>query len=326
MLLAHACEMLLKAAMKLRGAEILRPDGQQTLTFRQCVDFAVTDSERRFVEHTEGLVLRALILVRNQEQHYLAEVTERALAVLLTWSVGVFGGVLQREFQYDLGEVVPVRAVPDIVLQGGDITALAVADVTDARKLIQGHNRSKTKGEAQIRPWAAINRALSGDASAHGQDASAIAETLSIAMRRETEASDVFKALGAAPVVHHELRNDLVLRFSPDANLAVRLVGSAEQGTEAIPLSGKAKAVHWNLAPTQVAERLDISNPKVRALGKFLGFDYVDGDQYVDVIKGKVPITRYSEEAVIQLKAGLENYDLTKVWKWSRGQIKKEEV
>ena len=326
MLLAHACEMLLKAAMTLRGADIWQRSRQQTLSFRLCVDFAVTDSEQRFVEHTEGLVLRALVLVRNQEQHYLAEVTERALAVLLTWSVGVFGSILRREFQYDLSEVVPVRAVSDIVLQSGDIAALAMADVTDVRELIRGHSRSRSKGEAQIRPWAAINRALSEPTSAYDQDSSAIAETLGIAMRRETEAADVFEALGAAPIVHQGLRNDLVLRFSPDANVAVKLVSSTEQGTDPIPLSGAAKAEHWDQTPGQVAEQLDITNPKLRALGRFIGFDYENGDQYVDIIKGSVPITRYSDEAVARLKAALEQHDIDRVWAWSRGKLPKTDV
>lgn len=327
LLLAHAFEMLLKAGMRQRGADIWRVNQEETLTFRQCTDFAVTDSEQRFVEHSEGLVIRALILVRNQEQHYLTEVTERALAVLMAWSIGAFGGILQREFQYELSEIVPTRAIPDIVLKEGDIAALATAEIVEVRDIIKEHNRSQAKGEARLRPWAAINRALVDDMTTLGQDVNIIAQTLSIAMQRGTKASEVFSALDAAPIIHKGLPTDVAFRFSPDAELTVRLVASESTATGSIPLSGKAKAEHWHLLPTQVMKKLGITNPKMRALGRFLGFNYDDGDEFVDVVPGgSSPVIRYSNAALAALKDGLSRYDLGDIWEWEKGKRDREDI
>lgn len=324
LLLAHAFEMLLKAGMRQRGADIWRVNQEETLTFRQCTDFAVTDSEQRFVEHSEGLVIRALILVRNQEQHYLTEVTERALAVLMAWSIGAFGGILQREFQYELSEVVPMRAIPDIVLKEGDVAALATAEIVEVRDTMKEHSRSQAKGEARLRPWAAINRALGDNVLTFGQDTNIITQTLNIAMRKGTKANEVFDALSTAPVIHNSLHADVPFRFSRDAELTVRLVASGSATAGSIPLSGKAKAEHWNLFPKQVAKELGITNPKLRALGRFLSFNYEDGDEFVDVVPGGV--IRYSSDALAALKEGLLNYELSDIWEWSRGKRDRKDV
>lgn len=324
LLLAHSFEMLLKAGILARGGNIRTSSGERTHTMSKCISIAFSSEGIAFLERAEEEVLRAVSIVRNQEQHHFAEITERALSILMAWSTDTYGKILRRVFDRDLGSVLPLRSAPDFAVSPETLVRLLNDDVLDAKSLFRDHPRSISIISAKLRGWASINAALDGSDSDVKIREAQIRQTFDELIRKSTDAPAIFAALERAPDVTRGSSISLELRFGTDtgADAALRVVPAAADDPEAVHIRPDRFPDEHVLSPQDVYNHLGITNPKMRALGQFLGFDYENGDIYVHVIKGgKVPLLRYSALAQETLEQGLRDHDLDDVWAWHRGKL-----
>jgi hypothetical protein len=88
-LLDHAFEMLLKAAILHRGGSIREKRAKQTIGFDACVRKSLSDGEIKFLREEQALVLQTINGLRDAAQHHLLDVSEGQLYVHIQASTGL---------------------------------------------------------------------------------------------------------------------------------------------------------------------------------------------------------------------------------------------
>jgi hypothetical protein len=80
-LLDHAFEMLLKAAILHRGGAIRKPREKQTIGFDECLRKALSDGGVQFLKREQVFQLQAINTLRDPAQHHLVDFSEQHLYI-----------------------------------------------------------------------------------------------------------------------------------------------------------------------------------------------------------------------------------------------------
>ena len=80
-LLDHAFEMLLKAAIVHRGGSIKKPQEDRTISFKECLRKALSNAEIQFLKKEQVLQLQMLNRLRDATQHHLVALSEQHLYI-----------------------------------------------------------------------------------------------------------------------------------------------------------------------------------------------------------------------------------------------------
>jgi len=89
-LLDHAFEMLLKAAILHRGGSIREKGAKQTIGFDHCVRKSLSDGTLRFLDEEEALLLQAINGLRDAAQHHIVDISEAHLYIQAQAGLGIF--------------------------------------------------------------------------------------------------------------------------------------------------------------------------------------------------------------------------------------------
>ena len=92
-LIDHAFEMLLKAAIIHRRGKIRKPGENQTIGFNECLGKAVSEVGVQFLVGEQELQLRALNGLRDAAQHYLLDLSEQHLYIHVQAGFTLFSDV-----------------------------------------------------------------------------------------------------------------------------------------------------------------------------------------------------------------------------------------
>jgi hypothetical protein len=111
-LLDHAFEMLLKAAILHRGGAIRKPREKQTIGFDECLRRGLSDGSVRFLTHEQVLQLQALNTLRDASQHHLVDLSEQHLYIHAQAGVTLFRDIVRSVFDQDLKVHLPSRVLP----------------------------------------------------------------------------------------------------------------------------------------------------------------------------------------------------------------------
>lgn len=102
MMLDHAAEMLLKAALADRGDSLRNPKNGYTHSVEHCLFLANEDPTLRFLSNDERRTIQVLNALRDQAQHFIADVTEELLYTVSQGIVTLFADLLPRLFAVSL--------------------------------------------------------------------------------------------------------------------------------------------------------------------------------------------------------------------------------
>jgi len=111
-LLDHAFEMLMKAAILHRGGKIREPRAKETIGFDKCVRRSLTDGRIKFLEDEQALLLQTINGLRDAAQHHLLDISEAQLYLHLQSGVTLFRDLLHKVFGEELRTHRPERVLP----------------------------------------------------------------------------------------------------------------------------------------------------------------------------------------------------------------------
>ncbi len=159
----HAMEMLLKASIRERGGDINNKDRTgQKIGFDACVGRGLSDGQIQFLSEDQAKLLRMINGQRDAAQHYLVDVSEELLYLLLQAGVGLIRDVMLKVFLVDLNTKLPARVLPISTTPPTDLQTLFEREISIVRQMLAPGNRQRIEAEARLRSLIIVDKALIG--------------------------------------------------------------------------------------------------------------------------------------------------------------------
>ena len=164
-LLDHAFEMLLKAAILHRGGAIRKPREKQTIGFDECLRKAVSDGSVQFLKQEQILGLQAINTLRDAAQHHLVDLSEQHLYIHAQAGLTLFRDVVRAVFDQDLQTQLPPRVLPLSTTPPTDLALFFFErEAEEVQRLLKpGKRRRRSQAAAKLRALAIVDGAMQGD-------------------------------------------------------------------------------------------------------------------------------------------------------------------
>lgn len=310
--LQHACEMLLKAALRERGVNLFdRSEGRvgRSIGFAKCVRLA-----REHVGLTEDELgtLRAVDSMRDDEQHWIAAVNEGLLYLHARACVTLFDEILLDIFDERLADHLPERVLPISTRAPADIDVLIDEQFDQARQLLRPGQRRRAEARAMLRGLLALEAHVAEDAVVNERDVNRV-ET---GIREGKSLEQVFPRLGPLGAAIEGEGPTLTVHFTKKAGVPVTYV-SADDPREAAAVRQVDLQRKYHMSPNQLADRLELTAPRALALRRELNLDDDDSCLH-EFVFGTQRHKRYSDNALTRMVEALETVDMQEVWKRHR--------
>lgn len=323
LMLDHAFEMLLKAALGQRGVTLRKPDTGYALGINECLNKATDDGEVRFLSIDERRTLAVLNGLRDQAQHHLVDVSEQILYTVAQSAVTLFADVLARTFGQKLCDHIPPRVLPISTDPPKEINVLMRDEYAHLRELLESAERDGPLDEPRLRSLVTIDRALQL-VDPHVPD-----ETLDN-IRQSVKASDEWSSVFAG-IAQVKLSSDgvgakVAIHFTKKEGAPVRVLADGEcvEGAT-IVVRHVDDTKTYCFSSTELAKKVHLTPPKLLALIDFLRVK--DDQRCFKVLSlGKVRSNRYSTVALDQCRAALNGpnaVDMNAIWAKHRPQPRK---
>ncbi len=151
MLLDHAFEMLLKAAIFEKTGRIRPRRSTYSYGFEKFVSICLTSSRVKFLEPDSALTLKNVNAFRDAAAHDLLDISESLLYVHAQSSVTIFDNLSRAVFKRKLADVLPPRVLPVTASPPKDLTLIFDEEVTAIRGLLKGGVRKRELAEARLK-------------------------------------------------------------------------------------------------------------------------------------------------------------------------------
>jgi len=309
-LLNHAFEMLLKAALVHRGGRIREAKANQTIGFDTCVRRGLTAGDVRFLNEEQALLLQSINRLRDAAQHDLLEISEGQLYISAQAGVTLFRDLLRSVFGQELSEYLPERVLPVSTSPPSDLSTLFDHEVAEIKKLLRPGKRRRLEAEARLRPLAILDSAISGEEGHPGK-----AELRRIANEVASGKSwqDIFKGVSAIEITNDPMAPGLSLRLTKKEGVPIQLVQEGAPGASVVAVKRVNELDFYSLGATQLAEQLGLSVPKTVAVIEHLRLRD-DVECYKEIKIGKTPFKRYSPKAIAAMRAVLAIHSADEIW------------
>lgn len=310
-LLDHAFEMFLKAAIVQRGGRIWPRGANQTIGFDECVRKAYSTRRIKFLSNDQVFQIRAINTLRDAAQHYLLDVSEQQLYLHAQSGVTLFRELMLAVFGKDLQTDLPNRVLPLSTAAPSDILALFDTEVSEISRLLQPPHRRRLEAEAKLRALAIVDRAVFGNTA---QPSDSDLSELVTALQQGAQWSDVFRGVALLNVEAEGTGPSIDLRITKNEGIPVHLVPEGTEGAVVVGAKRVDELGFYNLSLHQLAEKLGMTAPKTTALVRYLN---MQGDsQYCKTFQiGGMRITRYSQLAIHGARQALETTSIDEIWK-----------
>jgi hypothetical protein len=317
--LQHAAEMMLKAGLTNQRVAVFDKKSGRSIGFDRCLNLA---NEHLQIEASDSGVLRTIDSLRDDEQHWLAEVGEELLYLHVRATVGVLDKLMETSFSENLADHLPPRALPITTQPLDDFDVLIDRQYGQIRDLLQTGKRRRPEARSLIRGMLAMEGHAAEDVKVSERDVNRVekgirdGKGLSGVFPRLTTVSATITTDGPTVTVHFTKKKGAPVQFvaadDPTESAAVREVDLQ-------------KKFHW--AATDLAKKLDLTGPRATALRRHL---HIDDDPTCvhDFDFGGMKLTRYSDNALTQMRKALGDpaTDMDAIWAehgFGRGRAQK---
>lgn len=309
-LLNHAFEMFLKAALVHRGGRIREARANQTIGFDTCVRRGVTAGDVKFLSEEQALLLQSINRLRDATQHDLLEISEGQLYISAQAGVTLFRDLLRSVFGQELSHHLPERVLPVSTSAPIDLSTLFDHEVAEIRKLLRPGKRRRLEAEARLRPLAILDAAIIGDDAQPGDG-----ELRRIARRIGSGSSwqSIFKGVSAIEITTGTSGPGLSLRLTKKEGVPIQLVQEGTPGTSVVAVKRVNELDFYSMGARQLAEKVGLSVPKAVAVVDYLGLRK-DADCYKDIKIGRTSFKRYSAKAIGAISAALADHPMNEIW------------
>jgi hypothetical protein len=307
--LQHAFEMLLKAALVDRRLSVFDEAQGKSIGFNRCVNLS---GEHLGVTESEAGLLRAVDALRDQEQHWFAEVSEGLLYAHVRAAVTLFDELLDRTMADRLTNYLPLRVLPISAEPPRDIQILLDEEYTQIAQLLQPGRRRRAEARARIRCLLALEAHISDAVVVSTRDVQRVERPIRAGRPRD----DVFPRLrGLVTEVDGEgLR--VRVHFAKTGGPGVHYVPADDPGVAAavreVDLQKK-----YHVSKEELARLLELTEPRCLALRRKVGIDDDDSCRH-DFVFGRSTHRMYSDNAVVAMKKAKLELDMDEVWREHR--------
>lgn len=155
LLLGHAFEMLLKAAIYQERGRLRDAGDRHTYGFAKTINIARSDLD--ILDSDDTTVLLAIKQDRDAAAHETVAMSDDLLWLHLRSAVTIFGRILTDRFQTPLANLIPARVVPVAALPPTDPIDVIEREMTDISGLLAPKTRRGEEARFRLRPLLALD-------------------------------------------------------------------------------------------------------------------------------------------------------------------------
>jgi hypothetical protein len=310
-LLDHAFEMLLKAAILHRGGRIREPRAKQTIGFDSCVRRSLSDASITFLIDTQALTLQMINSLRDAAQHHLLDISEPHLYIQAQAGLSLFRELFKAVFGDDLKAYLPGRVLPLSTTPPTDLATLFDSETREIQKLLAPGSRRRTEAEAKLRSLAIVEKSLSGE-----KVQPSVGELHRLAdeiVGKKKAWNEIFPGVASVTLTTNGYGPSLDLRISKTGS-PVQLVPEGTPGATVVAVKRVDELSFYSLGRDQLAAKVNLSGPKATAFIRFLDLKN-DPECFKRFAVGKTKFDRYSPKAINVLQEAISKHDIAKIWK-----------
>lgn len=271
-LLDHAFEMLLKAALLHRGGKIREKDSPKTIGLDACIRKALTDASVKFLDDNQALTIQAINSIRDACYHYYVEVSEQLLYFHAQAGMTLFRDLCRSAFGKELKDVLPERVLPLSATPPVELSMLFDQEAKEIKKLLAPRKRRAMEAAARLRPLAILDNAL------QGQKMEPSDQQLKNMLSRLKAASwtEVFPGVSALTTSADSTGPSVQIRLDKKEGIPVRLVPEGTPDASVVAIKRVNELDYYSLSPAALQKKLGITMPRMVALVRHLGLDKDD--------------------------------------------------
>lgn len=160
MMLAHAFEMILKAAIFQERGSVRDAGEDLSHSLKRCVAICVDDM--KIVGLDERTLLLAIKQDRDCATHDLISMSEDMLWVHMRAGITIFRRILADVFGEDLTDLLPGRVIPVSAAPPSDLSELVEAELVSIGELLEPGKRRGAEANARLRPLLSLDGGATG--------------------------------------------------------------------------------------------------------------------------------------------------------------------
>lgn len=309
-LLDHAFEMLMKAAIIHRGGKIREPRAKETIGFDRCVRRSLTDGRIKYLEEEQALVLQTINGLRDAAQHHLLDISEGQLYIHLQAGVTLFRDLMLKVFGQELSTHLPARVLPVSTVVPTDLATLFDSEISEIKKLLAPRKRRRVEALARLRPLAILNSALQGE---KGQPGDTELRKIAQLLREVQSWEDVFKGVAAIEIKTDGQGPSISLRLSKKEGIPIQLVQEGTPGAAVVAVKRVNELDFYSLGAKQLAQKVGLNLSKTLAVVDYLHIRQ-EPDCYKEFKIGAQTYKRYSPRALEIIKENIPALDMKGIW------------
>jgi hypothetical protein len=309
-LLDHAFEMLLKAAILHRGGRIRKARKRETIGFDSCVRKSISDSSIRYLTEEQAITLQTINGLRDAAQHHLIDISEQQLYIHAQSGVTLFGDILQQVFKQTLLDLLPARVLPISTFAPTEIDMLFESETKEVAKLLKPGRRRRTEALARIRPLAILDATIRGEKL---QPSDRELANVATDVLKNKSWDQIF--LGAASIsfsLEHDGPN-ISLRIVKKEGIPIQLVPEGTPESSVVAIRRVDELGFYCFGAKQLAAKIGLSGPKTSALIWHLNLAN-DPEYSKEFIIGKSKFRRYSQKAIHRLLDAKQTQNWDSLW------------
>lgn len=321
-LLDHAFEMLLKAAIVHRAGRIKEKGAKETIGFDACVRRGLSDGRIKFLSGEQALTLQVINRLRDAAQHHLLEISEGQLYVHAQSGVTLFRDLLRAVFGQELADHLPTRVLPVSTSPPTGLTVLFDSEINEIRRLLRPGKRRRIEAEARLRPLAILDSAIRGE---KGQPSTRELRRIGQELMEGKNWPEVFAGVAAVEIKSDGAGPTFSLRLSKKEGIPIQLVPEGTPGASVVAVKRVNELDFYSLNAKQLGEKLGLTIPKVVAVVDYLDMRK-DSECYKEFRIGSQLHKRYSPKAIERIRAALQDESADDIWAKHRGRKVRTEI
>ncbi len=310
-LMDHAFEMLLKAAIVHRGGRIREKRATMTIGFDASLRKGFSDATIKFLDANQVLTLQAINGLRDAAQHHLLDISEQHLYLQAQGGLTLFRNIYKSVFKRDLRDSLPSRVLPLSTTPPSDLATMFANEVDEVRKLLSPGARRRIEATAKMRALAILEASVAGQ---RVQPAQFALEKLADQLQEGASWQQLFPGVASLELTTKGHGPSLDLRITKKEGIAVQVVPEGTPGATVVALKRVDELGYFNLSSTQLARHLGLTGPRTVALIRFTKVES-DPEAFKLVALGKSMFKRYSQKALTTLQKAKASADMDAVWR-----------
>jgi hypothetical protein len=307
--LQHAFEMLMKAALIEGNVRVFDKRKGRSIGYEKCVALA---TEKLPLSQDQAGLLRTIDALRDDEQHFLGELTEGLLYLHVRAGVTTFEEVLDKQFSEKLADHLPTRVLPISTDPPAEVDVLFDAQYDQIKQLLGPGRRQRAEARAQIRALLAMEAHVAEDVLVTEKDVNRVEKAIKAGKPR----AEVFPRLSTIEATVEGSGLTVQVKISKREGVPVQFV-PADDPRDVAAVREVDLQRKYHLSASDLADRVGLTQPRSLALRRHLGIDDNEDDTHVFVFDSQ-RIPRYSDNALRKMGEALAEVDMDAVWEEHR--------